>query len=58
MKKVLALVLSLALLLSLAAIPGTAEEAPTKIRWLHKAWNASTELDHFWDAYWVKHLEE
>lgn len=37
MKKTLALVLSLVMLLSLAAIPGIAEEAPTKITWLHKA---------------------
>ena len=58
MKKALALALSLVMLLSLAAIPGIAEEAPTKITWLHKAWNSSAEGGHFWNAYWVKHLEE
>ena len=58
MNKALALALSLVMLLSLAAIPGIAEEAPTKITWLHKAWNSSAEGGHFWNAYWVKHLEE
>lgn len=58
MKRLLALVLTMVMVLSLASFPGLAEESPTKIKWLHKAWNASTEIDHFWDAYWVKHLEE
>lgn len=58
MKRLLALALALVMILSLAAIPGVAEEAPTKIRWLHKAWNPSTQIANFWDAYWVKHLEE
>ena len=50
MKRLLALALALVMILSLAAIPGVAEEAPTKIRWLHKAWNPSTQIANFWDA--------
>ena len=57
MKRLFALVLTLALLLCAMAVPASAEE-PTTIRWLHKAWNASTMMDNFWDAYWVRHLEE
>ena len=57
MKRLFALVLTLALLLCAMAVPASAEE-PTTIRWLHKAWNASTMMDNFWDAYWVRQLEE